>query len=209
MSEDIVGGCGFEYIARDPSLDYARVNAVTIIVLIKSEQEVYMIGCVGSHVNPQTVFVRHSRYIERASVLTNCLGLLSLTRFYSPDYLIDNLFGFVDDLLYNFLNLFLMSIIRLARSLSLERCQLKVSTLVAQPLCNLFTPPAPLIQHLATGFHYSLVGRTLFGHVLFIEDLGVVAQVLADLGLLFLGEKSRRSWTPQELLETFDSFFAE
>jgi hypothetical protein len=46
MSEDIVGGCGSEYIAHDPSLDYERVNVVTLIVLIKSEQEVYMIGCV-------------------------------------------------------------------------------------------------------------------------------------------------------------------
>lgn len=152
----------------------------------------FVMGCMVREIISQQV---HSSYYH--------------TRLYSFNYLIHDFFGLIDDLLYNLLNLFLVPIIRLTRRLSLEGCQLEVGSFVAQPLSDLLAPPAPLIQHLATSFHHSLVGGALLGDVLLIKDLGVVAQVLANFGLLLLGEKGRGAWAPEELLEAFDGFFAE
>lgn len=132
----------------------------------------------------------------------------------------NNLLRLVDDLLDNLLHGLLLPLGHLlARALLLEPQPRRIDVLLAHALLlgqllaqhvrDPRAPREPLVQQAAAVLDDGAVGLAAPDEVLLVEDAVVLAQVLADLLLLLLGEQRRRARPPGQLLEPLDGFFAQ
>ena len=113
------------------------------------------------------------------------------------------------NLLLDLLNHLRLSVLLLHQTLQRIAWQAHLMPLLKHILDDGLAPCDPLVEESASVLHNSQIGGCAAVRVLLVEDLGVLAQVLADCLLLVLGEEGCWAWAPQPLLELLDWLLAE
>lgn len=128
----------------------------------------------------------------------------------------DDLLALLEHLLDNLLDdLLLLAVDRLRCHLLLDELRAgvgghtKVLALLADLGLDRLAEVEPVLQHLSPPLDDLLVSTSDTLGILFLKDARIVAEVLANLLLFFLGEQGRRPWAPRPLLKLVDGFLAE